>query len=75
MVKAEQVWKSFGKLDVLKGVDLVVKPRETFVLLGPVGRRQVHPSALHQPSGEDRRRASVRGRRAHGLPGEGERPS
>jgi ABC-type polar amino acid transport system ATPase subunit len=37
MVKAELVWKSFGKLDVLKGVDLVVKPRETFVLLGPSG--------------------------------------
>ena len=37
MVKAEQVWKSFGRLDVLKGVDLVVKPRETFVLLGPSG--------------------------------------
>ena len=37
MVKAEQVWKSFGKLDVLKGFDLIVKPRETFVLLGPSG--------------------------------------
>jgi ABC-type polar amino acid transport system ATPase subunit len=37
MVKAEQVWKSFGKLEVLKGVDLIVKPRETFVLLGPSG--------------------------------------
>ena len=35
MVRAEQVWKSFGKLDVLKGVDLTVYPRETFVLLGP----------------------------------------
>jgi ABC-type polar amino acid transport system ATPase subunit len=37
MVKAEQVWKSFGKLEVLKGVSFVVKPRETFVLLGPSG--------------------------------------
>jgi ABC-type polar amino acid transport system ATPase subunit len=37
MVKAEQVWKSFGKLDVLKGVDFVVQPRQTFVLLGPSG--------------------------------------
>jgi ABC-type polar amino acid transport system ATPase subunit len=37
MVKAEQVWKSFGKLDVLKGVDFVVKPQQTFVLLGPSG--------------------------------------
>ena len=37
MVKAEQVWKSFGKLDVLKGVDFVVQPQQTFVLLGPSG--------------------------------------
>jgi polar amino acid transport system ATP-binding protein len=37
MVKAEQVWKSFGRLDVLKGVDLTVKAGETFVLLGPSG--------------------------------------
>jgi ABC-type polar amino acid transport system ATPase subunit len=37
MVKAEQVWKSFGKLDVLKGVDLAVWPQQTFVLLGPSG--------------------------------------
>jgi ABC-type polar amino acid transport system ATPase subunit len=37
MVKGEQVWKSFGKLDVLKGIDFVVKPRQTFVLLGPSG--------------------------------------
>jgi len=37
MVKAEQVWKAFGKLDVLKGVDFVVQPQQTFVLLGPSG--------------------------------------
>jgi len=37
MVKAEQVWKSFGKLDVLKGVDLEVMPQQTYVLLGPSG--------------------------------------
>ena len=37
MVKAEKVWKSFGKLDVLKGIDFVVYPRQTFVLLGPSG--------------------------------------
>jgi polar amino acid transport system ATP-binding protein len=37
MVKAEQVWKSFGRLDVLKGVDFVVQPQQTFVLLGPSG--------------------------------------
>jgi polar amino acid transport system ATP-binding protein len=37
MLRAEQVWKSFGKLDVLKGVDLVVQPQQTVVLLGPSG--------------------------------------
>jgi ABC-type polar amino acid transport system ATPase subunit len=37
MVLAEKVWKSFGKLDVLKGVDFVVYPQQTFVLLGPSG--------------------------------------
>ena len=37
MVKAERVWKSFGKLDVLKGVSFEVYPRQTFVLLGPSG--------------------------------------
>ncbi len=37
MVKAEQVWKSFGRLDVLKGVDFEVQPRQTLVLLGPSG--------------------------------------
>jgi polar amino acid transport system permease protein len=37
MVRAEEVWKSFGKLDVLKGVDLAVYPQQTYVLLGPSG--------------------------------------
>jgi ABC-type polar amino acid transport system ATPase subunit len=37
MVRVEQVWKSFGKLDVLKGIDLVVYPKQTYVLLGPSG--------------------------------------
>ena len=37
MVQAEDVWKSFGKLDVLKGVDLTVYPQQTYVLLGPSG--------------------------------------
>lgn len=37
MVKVERVWKSFGTLKVLKGVSLVVNPRQTYVLLGPSG--------------------------------------
>ncbi|MER5442344.1 amino acid ABC transporter ATP-binding protein [Streptomyces sp. NPDC002790] len=37
MVKAEQVHKSFGHLEVLKGIDLEVKQGEVFCLVGPSG--------------------------------------
>jgi polar amino acid transport system ATP-binding protein len=37
MVRAEQVHKSFGRLEVLKGIDLEVAPKEVFVLVGPSG--------------------------------------
>jgi polar amino acid transport system permease protein len=37
MVRTEQMWKWFGNLDVLKGIDLTVYPRETLVLFGPSG--------------------------------------
>jgi polar amino acid transport system ATP-binding protein len=37
MVRAESVHKSFGHLDVLKGIDLVVKPGEVCCVLGPSG--------------------------------------
>jgi polar amino acid transport system ATP-binding protein len=37
MVKAEAVHKSFGRLEVLKGVDLEVAPREVVVIIGPSG--------------------------------------
>jgi len=37
MVKAEDVWKSFGHIDVLKGIELEVAPREVFMLVGPSG--------------------------------------
>jgi polar amino acid transport system ATP-binding protein len=37
MVRAEGVHKRFGRLEVLKGVDLEVKPREVTVMLGPSG--------------------------------------
>ena len=37
MVQAEDVWKSFGRIDVLKGIDLEVAPREVFMLVGPSG--------------------------------------
>ena len=37
MVKAEAVHKSFGTVDVLKGIDLEVAPRDVFCLVGPSG--------------------------------------
>ena len=37
MVKAEGVHKHFGRLEVLKGIDLQVKPGEVTVMLGPSG--------------------------------------
>ncbi|WP_030930440.1 amino acid ABC transporter ATP-binding protein [Streptomyces sp. NRRL B-24720] len=37
MVKAEGVHKSFGPIEVLKGIDLEVAPREVFCLIGPSG--------------------------------------
>jgi polar amino acid transport system ATP-binding protein len=37
MVLAESVHKSFGKLEVLKGIDLSVQPGEVCCLLGPSG--------------------------------------
>ncbi len=37
MVKAEHVWKSFGRLQVLKGIDFEVYPQQTIVFLGPSG--------------------------------------
>ena len=37
MVRATQVHKSFGRLDVLRGIDLVVNPGEVLCLIGPSG--------------------------------------
>ncbi|MGH9304172.1 MAG: amino acid ABC transporter ATP-binding protein [Acidimicrobiales bacterium] len=37
MVRAEGVRKSFGRLEVLKGIDLEVHPGEVFCIIGPSG--------------------------------------
>jgi polar amino acid transport system ATP-binding protein len=37
MVKAEQVHKSFGHVEVLKGIELEVAPREVMCIIGPSG--------------------------------------
>jgi polar amino acid transport system ATP-binding protein len=37
MVRAEAVHKSYGRLDVLRGIDLEVAPREVMCIVGPSG--------------------------------------
>jgi polar amino acid transport system ATP-binding protein len=37
MVRAEEVYKSFGRLEVLKGISMEVKESEVMVILGPSG--------------------------------------
>ncbi len=37
MVQAEAVYKSFGRLEVLRGIDLAVDPREVMCVIGPSG--------------------------------------
>jgi polar amino acid transport system ATP-binding protein len=37
MVKAEAVHKSFGRLEVLRGIDLEVNPKEVLCVIGPSG--------------------------------------
>jgi polar amino acid transport system ATP-binding protein len=37
IVQAQDVHKRFGALEVLKGIDLTVRPQETVVLIGPSG--------------------------------------
>lgn len=37
MVKAESVYKSYGRLEVLRGIDLNVQPKEVMCVIGPSG--------------------------------------
>ena len=37
MVKAEAMHKSFGRLEVLRGIDLEVQPKEVMCIIGPSG--------------------------------------
>ena len=37
MVKAEAVHKNFGRLEVLRGIDLEVNPRDVMCMIGPSG--------------------------------------
>lgn len=41
MVTADNVHKSFGHVEVLKGISLEVRPGQVFCLLGQIGRAHV----------------------------------
>lgn len=44
-VSIRALWKSFGKKDILKGIDLDVADREVVVILGPSGSGKSTPCA------------------------------
>ena len=59
----EGLHKSFGELEVLRGIDLVGRPARGRLRHRLVGRRQVDAPALHQPPRADRRGPDRRRRR------------
>ena len=62
MIQFNGVNKWFGKLHVLKDIDLQVAAGEVVVICGPQRFGQVNPDPLHQPPGEIPERGAVRGR-------------
>ena len=48
IVSIQNVHKSFGALEVLKGVSLDVMKGEVVCIIGPSGSGQIHPDPLHQ---------------------------
>ena len=41
MIKITDLRKSYGNLDVLKGIDLTIAEREVVVIIGPSGRLNI----------------------------------
>ena len=54
MIKITDLRKSYGNLDVLKGIDLTIAEREVVVIIGPSGSGKStlarHFNALQRPS-------------------------
>ncbi len=57
MIQFQNLWKSFGGVPVLRGVDLTVREGETLALLGPSGRGKIvllkHAIAQLEPDAVD----------------------
>ena len=58
----ENVHKSFGKAEVLRGIDLDVAEHEVVCLIGASGLREVDAAPLREPARADRRGADRRPR-------------
>ena len=68
-LRIEDVHKSFGKLEVLRGIDLALAEHEVVCLIGASGSGQVDAPALRQPPRADRRGRIVVGGEEVTAPG------
>ena len=48
MIKITDLRKSYGNLDVLKGIDLTIAEREVVVIIGPSGSGKKYFTALYK---------------------------
>lgn len=56
MIKITDLRKSYGNLDVLKGIDLTIAEREVVVIIGPSGSGKSTFTALYKLFGRTDRR-------------------
>ena len=47
MIRIENLTKSFGSLEVLKGVNLTIDKGQVVTIIGPSGSGKVYLAALH----------------------------
>ena len=52
MIELSDVHKSFGKVEVLKGITASVEKGEVVCIIGPSGSGKVHHPALYQRAGK-----------------------
>lgn len=48
LIKIENLHKSFGKNEVLKGINLEIKRGEVVVIIGPSGSGEIYLASLYE---------------------------